>query len=432
MYKVSMGSLGCPKNQVDAEMMLYSLSEAGFQIGAIEAEADAIIVNTCGFIETAKTESINAIFDACAIKAQTDAKVIVTGCLSERYYDDIISEIPEVDYVFKLSDNDRIVEKIGEIQQESTICDRVLTTPPHYAYLKIADGCNNHCAFCAIPKIRGRYISRPIDDIVEEAKSLVNSYGAKELIIVAQDTTRYGLDLYGSYKIVDLLKELTKLDVQWIRLMYCYPELISDELIEFIATNDKMCKYLDIPMQHACDKILSSMKRRNTVQDAHDLIKRIREAGANISIRSTFMVGFPGETEEDFKELIEFLEKERLDNVGFFAYSKEEGTLSYDMKPQVSKKIKNERLKTAFLTQQKIAFEKLSDCVGKRYKVLYEGIDDKKQLFVGRSEYLAPEIDGKIYFKADFCPLIGEFYFVTITDTCDYDLIGEIKNESCE
>lgn len=432
MKKVGLVTLGCDKNRVDGEKILGKFISSGYDVVQDLNEADVIVVNTCGFIEDAKKESIEAIFNACDVKANTGATLVVTGCLSERYTEDLMRDIPEIDHVFKLSDNDDIVAKLGDNQKSLTPHDRVLTTPPHYAYLKIADGCNNHCAFCAIPKIRGRYRSREINDILAEARDLVNLYGVKELVVVAQDTTRYGYDLYREYKIVDLLKEICKLDVQWIRLMYCYPELISDELLNFVANEPKMCKYLDIPMQHACDKILKDMKRRNTREEAENLISRIREVCPSLSIRSTFMVGFPGESEEDYAELIDFIKEQRLDNVGFFAYSREEDTLSYDMKPQITQKIKKSRLRNAFLTQQGVAFEKLNSYVGKTLKVIYEGIDDKKQLFVGRSEFQAPDIDGKIYFKADICPLIGEFYDVTIVNTDNYDLIGELKNESCK
>lgn len=432
MKKVGLVTLGCDKNRVDGEKILGKFISSGYDVVQDLNEADVIVVNTCGFIEDAKKESIEAIFNACDVKENTGATLVVTGCLSERYTEDLMRDIPEIDHVFKLSDNDDIVAKLGDNQKSLTPHDRVLTTPPHYAYLKIADGCNNHCAFCAIPKIRGHYRSREINDILAEARDLVNLYGVKELVVVAQDTTRYGYDLYREYKIVDLLKEICKLDVQWVRLMYCYPELISDELLNFVANEPKMCKYLDIPMQHACDKILKDMKRRNTREEAENLISRIREVCPSLSIRSTFMVGFPGESEEDYAELIDFIKEQRLDNVGFFAYSREEDTLSYDMKPQITQKIKKSRLRNAFLTQQGVAFEKLNSYVGKTLKVIYEGIDDKKQLFVGRSEFQAPDIDGKIYFKADICPLIGEFYDVTIVNTDNYDLIGELKNESCK
>ena len=403
---VHLTTLGCDKNRVDAEKILASFLNVGYVIEQDPEKASVLVVNTCGFIDSAKKEAISVIFDAIDIKNTTGAKLVVTGCLAERYQDSLKADIPEIDYIVPLACNKDILSIIGDIAVE--VEDRVLTTPPHYAYLKIADGCNNHCAFCAIPSIRGRYISTPIEKVVEEAKRLVNGYGVKELILVAQDVTRYGLDLYGKYALVDLLKELVKLDVTWIRLMYCYPELVSDELLDFIANNDKVSKYLDIPLQYASDNILKAMCRRNSEADARALISKIREKLPNVVIRSTFMVGFPGEPEEDFETLIRFITDMRLDNVGFFAYSREEGTKSYLMKNQVSAKLKKERLKKVFLAQQQIAFIKAGERVGKTYDVLYEGIDDKKQLFYGRSYGEAPDIDGKIYFKADICPLVGE------------------------
>ena len=427
LNSVYLTTLGCDKNRVDAERILASFIASGYTVVQAISDADVIVVNTCGFIDSAKKEAISTIFDALSVKEKTGAIVVVTGCLAERYGDALKSDIPEIDYILPLSKNADICKILGGARVDTDA--RVLTTPPHYAYLKIADGCNNHCAFCAIPSIRGRYISTPIENVVEEAKRLINDFGVRELILVAQDVTRYGYDLYGRYALVDLLKALVELDVEWIRLMYLYPELVSDELLDFIANNDKVCKYLDIPMQHASDKMLSAMLRRNTEADARRLIERIRKTIPGAVIRSTFMVGFPGETDEDFDTLVRFLEDTELDNVGFFAYSREEGTRSYSMKPQITAKIKKERLKRVFLTQQAIAFEKNREKIGRTYTVLYEGIDDGKQLFVGRSYENAPDIDGKIYFKADFCPLVGEFYKVHITETIGYDLYGEIKGE---
>lgn len=424
---VYLTTLGCDKNRVDAERILASFIASGYIVEQSILDADVIVINTCGFIDSAKKESITTIFDALSVKEKTGAKVVVTGCLAERYKDALKNDIPEIDYILPLSKNGEICEIIGDVRVATDA--RVLTTPPHYAYLKIADGCNNHCAFCAIPSIRGRYVSTPIEEVVDEAKRLIRDFGVRELILVAQDVTRYGFDIYGRYALIDLLKELVQLDVEWIRLMYLYPELVSDELLEFIAKNDKVCKYLDIPMQHASDKILSTMCRRNTEADARRLIERIRTIIPQAVIRSTFMVGFPTETEDDFNTLVKFLQDTQLDNVGFFAYSREEGTRSYTIKPQITQKIKNERLKKVFLTQQEIAFKNNRNKIGKTYTVLYEGIDDKKQLFVGRSYENAPDVDGKIYFKADFCPLVGEFYEVHITEAIGYDLFGEIKGE---
>ena len=424
---VHLTTLGCDKNRVDAEKILSSFLQAGYVIEQDPEKANILVINTCGFIDSAKKEAISVIFNAIDIKNVTGAKLIVTGCLAERYFDSLKTDIPEIDYIIPLAQNSDILDIIGD--QKVPTEDRVLTTPPHYAYLKIADGCNNHCAFCAIPSIRGRYVSMPIEKVVDEAKRLVDGYGVKELILVAQDVTRYGLDLYGRYALIDLLKELTKLDVKWIRLMYCYPELVSDELLDFVANSDKVSKYLDIPLQHASDNILKAMCRRNSEADARGLIKKIRQKLPDAVIRSTFMVGFPGETQEDFDTLLRFITDVRLDNVGFFAYSREEGTKSYSMKNQVPARIKKERLKKVFLTQQAIAFDKAKERLDKTYDVIYEGIDDKKQLFYGRSYAEAPDIDGKIYFKADICPLVGEIYKVRITNTMGYDLFGEIEGD---
>ena len=424
---VYLTTLGCDKNRVDAERILATFISSGYRVVQDVFDATVIVVNTCGFIDSAKKEAISAIFDAISVKVETGARLVVTGCLAERYADTLRTDIPEIDYLVTLDKNADIVKIIDDIDTHTD--KRVLTTPPHYAYLKIADGCNNHCAFCAIPSIRGRYRSTPIEEVVSEAKSLIKDFGVKELIIVAQDVTRYGFDIYGRYAIVDLLKELVKLDIEWIRLMYLYPELVSDELLDFIANNDKVCKYLDIPMQHASDKILKSMLRRNTESQARQLITKIRAKLPDAVIRSTFMVGFPGESQEDYDTLINFISDTRLDNVGFFAYSREEGTKSWAMKPQITAKVKKDRLKGVFLAQQQVAFENNSKRVGNTYKVLYEGIDDDKQLFYGRSYAEAPDIDGKIYFKSDICPLVGEFYYVTITNTIGYDLYGEIKGE---
>ncbi len=431
MKKVGFITLGCDKNRVDGEKILASFVNNGYEPVVNAEDADVIVVNTCGFIESAKEESIDAILDMCAVKEETGAKIIVTGCLAERYKDELAKEIPEIDAVLPLSENKNVLS-VCQDNFEDSQNDRVLTTPPHYAYLKIADGCNNRCAFCAIPSIRGNYISTPIEEIVSEAKEVITNNGVKELIVVAQDTTRYGKDLYGKYSLIELLDKLSALDVEWIRVLYCYPELITDELLDYIVNNPKICNYLDIPMQHCSDNMLRAMRRRNTKAQAIDLINRIRAKKSDFVIRSTFMVGFPGESEEDFEELIDFIKTQKLDNVGFFAYSREEGTSSYDMDNQIGDKIKQNRLKKAFLTQQKTVFEKNKSFIGKTLKVLYEGIDEEKQTFYGRSEYQAPDVDGKVYFTAKTCPLVGEFYTIKITNAVGYDLKGEMINEYSE
>lgn len=428
MKKIGFITLGCDKNRVDGEKILGNFIDNGYETVADPMLADVIIVNTCGFIESAKEESLDAIFDMCAIKEQTGAKLIVTGCLSQRYGDELKKEIPEVDVFLPLNKNEDILS-VCESEYCKANGNRVLTTPPHYAYIKIADGCNNRCAFCAIPSIRGNYISTPIEDIVCEAEKVIRENGVRELILVAQDTTRYGKDLYGKYTLIDLLDKLSSLEVEWIRLLYCYPELVSDELLDYIDNNPKVCKYLDIPFQHCSDNMLRAMRRRNTKEQAIDLIKRIRAKKSYFAIRSTFMVGFPGESEQDFEELIDFIKTQQLDNVGFFAYSREEGTASYDMKGQVSEKVKKARLKSVFLAQQESVFKSSERFVGQTIKVLYEGIDEDKQAFYGRCEYQAPDIDGKVYFTSDICPMVGEFYKVKITKVVGYDLEGELVNE---
>lgn len=428
MKKIGLITLGCDKNRVDGEKILGNFVKNGYTVVSDPVEADVIVVNTCGFIQSAKTESLDAIFEMCTIKEKTGAKLIVTGCLAERYKDVLVSEIPEADAILPLRENANVVSYV----EDNSFCqsgERILTTQPHYAYLKIADGCNNRCSFCAIPGIRGSYKSVPIEDIVNEAKTIIEENGVRELILVAQDTTRYGKDIYGKYSLIELLDELCKLDIEWIRIMYCYPELVTEELLNYIANNPKICKYLDIPLQHCSDNILKLMRRRNTKDQSIELIKKIRCFNPKISIRTTFMVGFPGETEEDFNELIEFIDTYKLDNVGFFAYSREEDTTSYSMKPQIAEKTKKNRLAKAFLAQQKIVFDSNKKFIGKTIKVLYEGIDDKKQLLFGRSEFQAPDIDGKIFFTANSCPMVGEFYNIKITDCIGYDLKGELVDE---
>lgn len=431
MKKVGFITLGCDKNRVDGEKILASFVNNGYKPVVNAEDADVIVVNTCGFIESAKEESIDAILDMCAIKEETGAKIIVTGCLAERYKEVLSKEIPEIDAILPLCENNNVLSVVENNFKKSKN-DRVLTTPPHYAYIKIADGCNNKCAFCAIPSIRGKYVSTPIEEIVDEAKEVIEKNGVKELIVVAQDTTRYGKDLYGKYSLIELLDNLSNLDVEWIRILYCYPELLTDELLDYIDNNPKICKYLDVPMQHCSNNVLRAMRRRNTKEQAIELINRIRSKKSNFSIRSTFMVGFPGESEEDFEELIDFIKTQKLDNVGFFAYSREEGTASYDMDNQIDEKVKQNRLEKAFLTQQETIFEKNYSYVGKTLKVLYEGIDEEKQLFYGRSEYQAPDVDGKVYFTAKSCPLVGEFYTIKITNAVGYDLKGEMINEYSE
>ncbi len=437
-YKVSMVSLGCPKNQVDAEQMLYTLKNAGFTIGVPEAEADAIIVNTCGFIEDAKSEAIENILEAAQYKKDGNCKaVIVTGCLAERYKDDVTAEIPEADVCVGIGSNGdiaKIVRKAIEGKTENSFGDkcalnlnapRILGGYPFSAYIKIADGCDNRCTYCAIPEIRGKMRSRKIEDIVKEAKALSNK-GVKELIVVAQDTTAYGTDIYGEPKLAELLRELCKIEkLHWIRTLYTYPDKITDELIETIKTEEKLVKYLDIPLQHISDNILKRMNRRSRRADIEGVIEKLRREIPEITIRTTFITGFPGETDEEFTELHEFIKETRFDRLGCFTYSAEENTPAAEFDNQVEEQLKADRLDAIMSDQMTISTEKTNEKIGKICEVLIEGWDDYIKCYFGRTAADAPEIDGKIFFMAEKPLIIGEFVNVEITDSIEYDLLGE-------
>ncbi len=437
-YKVSMVSLGCPKNQVDAEQMLYTLKNAGFTIGVPEAEADAIIVNTCGFIEDAKSEAIENILEAAQYKKDGNCKaVIVTGCLAERYKDDVTAEIPEADVCVGIGSNGdiaKIVRRAIEGKTENSFGDkceldlnapRILGGYPFSAYIKIADGCDNRCTYCAIPEIRGKMRSRKIEDIVKEAKALSNK-GVKELIVVAQDTTAYGTDIYGEPKLAELLRELCKIEkLHWIRMLYTYPDKITDELIKTIKTEEKLVKYLDIPLQHINDNILKRMNRRSRRADIEDVIEKLRREIPEITIRTTFITGFPGETDEEFTELHEFIKETRFDRLGCFTYSAEENTPAAEFDNQVEEQLKADRLDAIMSDQMTISTEKTNEKIGKICEVLIEGWDDYIKCYFGRTAADAPEIDGKIFFMAEKPLKIGEFVNVEITDSIEYDLLGE-------
>ncbi|HEY8390304.1 MAG TPA: 30S ribosomal protein S12 methylthiotransferase RimO [Clostridia bacterium] len=435
MKTIGIISLGCDKNRVDTEKMLGYLTGSAFEITDNIQDAEIIIINTCAFIEKARKESIDTILDAIQLKENKCEKIIVSGCLSQKYLNELKKDLPEVDAFIGTSNYSDIVNIINRLyngeQYYSTVpidqdtTNRVLTTPGHYAYLKIADGCDNRCTFCAIPDIRGHYRSREKEHILQEAQDLADM-GVKEILLVAQDTGRYGTDIYKNYNIVSLLSDLTKIDgIEWIRLLYCYPETITDELLDLIVKEPKICNYLDIPLQHVDDTILRRMNRHITEQGVKDLIKRIRAAG-DISIRSSFILGFPQETDEQFEKLLKFLEEYKLDNVGFFTYSKEEGTPASRMSGQIPSKIKNQRLKAAAAVQQKVVIENNKKYLNKTLKVLYEGIDYKKKLFYGRTQYNAPDVDTTVYFTGNFAD-IGNFYNVKITDILTYDLKGEMQ-----
>ena len=440
MYKISMVSLGCPKNQVDAEQMLYQLKEGGFEIGVEEAEADAIIINTCGFIEDAKKEAIENILEASQYKTDGNCKaLIVTGCLAERYRDDVTEEIPEVDVCVGIGANGRICEIVksaiegncanayGEKHELDLNGERILGGYPFTAYLKVGDGCDNCCTYCAIPKIRGRMRSRKIEDCVKEAKKLAER-GVKELIVVAQDTTAYGADIYGEPKLCDLLRELCKIEgLHWIRTLYTYPERITDELLDLLATEKKLVKYLDMPIQHANGDILKRMNRRGDYESLSALIDRIREKVPNITLRTTLITGFPGETKEQFEELDRFVLEKRFDRLGCFAYSAEEGTVAGEFTDQVDEQIRLDRAEHIMENQLTVAAEKNAEKIDTDTEVLIEGWDDYIKCYFGRTPCDAPEVDGKIFFLSDRQLKIGDFVTVHINDTLDYDLLGELK-----
>lgn len=438
MYKVSMVSLGCPKNQVDAEMMLYSLKQAGFEIGVPEAEADAIIVNTCGFIEDAKSEAIENILEAAQYKKDGKCKaVIVTGCLAERYRDDVTEEIPEADVCVGIGSNDNIAQIVkdaiegnskntyGAKEDLNLNAKRILGGFPFTAYLKIGDGCDNCCTYCAIPKIRGRMRSRTIEDCVNEARELAQN-GVRELIVVAQDTTAYGTDLYGKSKLCELLKQLCNIDgIKWIRTLYTYPERITDELLTLIANQEKLVKYLDIPIQHVNADILKRMNRRGNVESLTALVNKIRAAVPGITLRTTLITGFPGETEKQYEQLHDFVRKAKFDRLGCFTYSAEEGTIAAEYTDQIDEQTKQDRAEHIMETQLDIATKKNEEKIGTVQTVLIEGWDDYIKCYYGRSAADAPEIDGKVFFMAHKPLVIGDFVDVQINDTIEYDLLGE-------
>lgn len=440
MYKVCMVSLGCPKNQVDAEMMLKLLADGGFKIVCEEAEADAIIINTCGFIEAAKAEAIENILEAAEYKKDGGCKaLIVTGCLAERYKDDVTAEIPEVDVCVGIGSNGKIADIVknaiegkcrnmyGEKTDLDLNAERILGGYPFSTYLKIADGCDNCCTYCAIPKIRGRMRSRTIEDCVAEAEKLAKG-GVKELIVVAQDTTAYGTDIYGEPKLAKLLEELCKIEeLHWIRTLYTYPDKITDELLDVIAKEEKLVKYLDIPLQHIDGEILKRMNRKGDRESLSRLIDKIREKIPDITLRTTFITGFPGETCEQFTSLAEFVKEKRFDRLGCFTYSAEEDTIAATLPNQIDEQTKNDRMENIMELQMTIAAEKNEEKAGGLTEVLIEGWDDYIKCYFGRTPADAPEVDGKIFFMSNKPLKIGDFVTVRINDCIDYDLLGELE-----
>ncbi len=437
--KVGMVSLGCPKNQVDAEIMLKKLVDAGYILVQEADKADVVIVNTCGFIEDAKRESIDAILEMADFKEDgLLSKILVTGCLAQRYADEIFSEIPEVDGVIGIGANDDIVEVCNSLfeseepysafpNKENLPLDggRILTTPEYTAYLKIAEGCSNCCTYCAIPSIRGGFRSREIEDVLEEANMLCEK-GVKEIILVAQDTTKYGEDLYGELKLPQLLNELNKIEkLQWIRLLYCYPNRITDELIDAIAVNEKVCNYIDIPMQHADGKILKAMNRCGDKESLLALVEKLRAKIPDIIIRTTFITGFPGEGDDEFTALSEFVNEAKLDRVGCFAYSREEGTAAYDLPNQVDPEIAAERAEIIMNQQFRISEEKLGGFIGETLQVLVEGYDPYTDSYYGRTYMDAPDIDNNVVFTSGYRVDDGDIVPVEIFDRDEFSLIGE-------
>ncbi len=443
--KIGFVSLGCPKNQLDTEVMLHEVATAGYEITPEDIDADVIIVNTCAFIESAKKEAIDNILDVAWLKKNRHLKaIIVTGCLAERYGEEIFKELPEVDAVLGVGSIHNIVEAIEAVtvkkkkgssqkyfshEDKNTVRlggDRVLTTPDYTAYLKIAEGCDNRCAYCAIPSIRGKFRSRPMEELIAEAKQL-EELGVKELVIVAQDITRYGLDLYGKYALAELLEKLTaQTSIPWIRLLYCYPDKITDELIAVMRDNPRVLKYIDLPLQHISDRMLSAMNRHGDGAMIRSVLEKLRREVPGIVIRTTFIAGFPGETEEDLEELCRFLKEQRFDHAGVFAYSREEDTPAYDFPDQIDEQVKQDRVDILMRAQMEINEELNREKIGTTVDVICEDYDPVAEVHFGRSAADAPEIDGKVYFRADTRVAPGTFVRVKVRKVIDYDLYGNL------
>lgn len=439
-FTVGMVSLGCAKNRVDAEMMLFSLRQAGYKLVEEAAMADVAIINTCGFIESAKQESIDEILELAQLKKEGKIKAIIaTGCLAERYQEQMMKELYEIDAVVGIGANADIVSVVEDVLKPKKVeifpdkrmlpleGGRIQSTPYYYAYLKIAEGCDNHCTYCAIPMIRGGYRSRKLENIVEEAKYLAEN-GVKELIVIAQDTTKYGLDIYGEYKLAELLRQLCIIDdLEWVRVLYCYPDAITDELIDVFATEDKLLKYIDLPLQHCDGAVLKRMCRKGDRQQLTELIAKLRERIPGLVLRTTFIAGFPGETEEQFTELSEFVNEMKFERMGCFAYSQEEDTPAAKMPEQIDEDVKNRRAEI-LMEQQQLIMEKYNEgLLGKEIDVLVEGFDRYAECFFGRSKADSPDVDGKVFFTcSDKKPREGDIVKVRIDDFLDCDPIGEM------
>ncbi len=416
MVKLGAITLGCDKNRVDTEKILKRVADLGVTLVENVEDADVVIVNTCAFIESAKKESIDTILEVAGLKKDHLKKLIVTGCFSERYYDIMKDEFPEVDAVLGIDGPEKIADVLRELfDLKGTVCfdeKRVLTTPPHYAYLKIADGCDNHCTYCAIPYIRGKYRSEKMESLIKEATTLYED-GVQELIVVAQDTTCYGKDLYGEPRLKELLTALTDIPFKTVRLLYAYPEGMTDDLIDFIATTDRMAKYVDIPLQHISDHVLKRMARRTSEKEIKQLLEKLKSRG--ITVRSSFIVGFPGETEEDYQKLKDFISSGSVDYAGFFEYSKEENTPAYRMDGHILKAVKKMRRVECEKEEVKVVQNNHSKYLGKTVELVFEGIDDRRGMFYGRLKEQCPVVDPYVYIRADFPIEEGRYYKAKIT-----------------
>ena len=429
---VGIVTLGCNKNQVDSEMILGLFKELGYSIVNNPDDADVIVVNTCGFIESAKKEAIDTILEMADYKEKRCKALIVTGCLAKRYKKEIIESMPEVDLCIGVDEYNKIDEILANFLNSKLInhnleyCNRVISTDYPLAYIRISDGCDNRCSYCAIPLIRGKFRSRKMEDILEEANQLVQN-GYKELIVIAQDTTKYGIDIYGEPMLAKLLAELCKIeDLKWIRFLYAYPETITDELIETVKSNDKICKYFDIPIQHISNSVLKRMNRKSDNKSIHDLILKLRAQIPNVILRTTVMVGFPGETNEDFEELYNFIKWAKFDKLGAFAYSKEDNTPAARLKDQIHPMTKKSRFNKIMKLQQEISNNNLQCQIGKELEVIVESKTFDGKYYASRSYMDVPDIDGFIYLKNTGDGLENKFVRCKITDAKGYDLIGEI------
>ena len=450
--KVGFVSLGCSKNLIDTEIAIGHFKNNKYEIESDPEKAEIIVINTCGFIESAKEEAINTILEMAEYKKKKCKYLIVMGCLVQRYYEELVKALPEVDLFIKIDEYDRMWQKIEKLIKEDTVeisttntskkitemkplpmptydefYERVITTGKNFAYLKIGEGCSNRCTYCAIPYIRGPFISRPEEEIIEEAKMLA-SKGIKEIIVIAQDTTKYGVDIYGEPKLAELLQKLSEIpEIKWIRFLYSYPEGITDELIQTVKNNEKICKYFDIPIQHISNKILKRMNRRTNKKEIENLLAKLRKEIPNVTLRTSLIVGFPGETKEDFEELSEFVKTAKFDKLGAFMYSKEEGTPAAKLPDQIHGNTKKSRYNKIMAIQQKISNENLQKKIGQDFEVLVEDISFDGKYLIGRTKQDVPDIDGIVYIENNGTKnLVNKFVKVHITDVKDYDLIGKL------